>query len=188
MRPISRKTRQWAIGSALLLVCLLVWWFRIYSPLSDRAEELSVDLAQASQKRDLLAEKLNRLSHDEKSPQKIQEELARYAGMVMDGESLEEINASTQARVQEFLESHEIPLKAYKELTPTKWKDYTVGRVEFQLSTTTQGLSDLLEFLEKLEKVIRIERLTVSQRRTRGGSELNVSLQLGTLFVEQGKK
>lgn len=185
MRTISRKMRGWIVGAVLVLACLLVWWVRIYSPMRDQLQDMSLDQKRASDKRDLLTEKLKKLSQDEKNPQKTQEELARYANLVVDGQSVEEINASTQARVQAFLESHEIPLRAYKELTPSKWKEYAEGRVEFTLSTTTQGLSDLLAFLEKLDKVIRIERLTVSQRRIRGGSELNVSLQLGTLFVEQ---
>ncbi len=181
---MNRKNRrQWVLGSALLGVCLLVWWVQIYSPLQDRLEESSVDLDTAMQQHERLVRRLTRLSDGEQDNAKNRDELDYFSNLMVEGQSLEEINAITQLLLQEFLEKHEISLDAYKELAPSKWRQYDLGRVELRLNTTTQGLSDFLEFLEALKKVIRIERLTVNYRR-RKENGLQVSLHLATLFVE----
>jgi len=58
-----------------------------------------------------------------------------------------------------------------------------LSRVEFQLGANIRGLSDLLDDLEKMEKAVRIEKLSVNYRRSKE-NDLRVSLNLGTLIVE----
>ena len=108
---------------------------------------------------------------------KMEETLAQFAGLVVPGNSPEEVSAHTQLWVQEFLENQGISLKAYKGLSPSKWRDYPLSRVQFQLGATIQGLSDLLESLENMEKAVRIEKLGVNYRRSRE-NDLLVSLDL----------
>jgi hypothetical protein len=51
------------------------------------------------------------------------------------------------------------------------------------INATTQGLADLLERLEYLEKAISIEKFSVDYRKSKE-MDLRVSLELGALFVE----
>jgi len=183
MKSISKKMRQWILGSALVITAVLIWWVYVYSPLKDQREELAVDVSQVSQERDRLAQRLKRLSNKKQSQQEIQETLDRLSRLVVSGNSLEEVSAETHLWVQTFLGSHNLSLKAYKGLPPSKWRDYPLSRIEFQLRATTQGLSDLLENLEKIEKAIRIEKLGVNFRRGKE-NDLRISLHLSTLFVE----
>ena len=55
--------------------------------------------------------------------------------------------------------------------------------MELQIETGMQGVSDLLEYLEKLNKVIRVERFSVSYRRKKD-ADLQISLQIATLQME----
>ena len=167
----------------MIIACVLLWWLHVYSPLQDQRDELTAGLSQASQERDRLTQRLKRLTDTEKNPKKMKEILARVHGLVGQGNSLEEISAHTQLWVQGFMENHDITLKAYNGISPSKWRDYPISRVQFQMDATTQGLSDLLESLENMEQAVRIEKLAVDYRRSRE-SGLYVSLDLGTLFVE----
>ncbi len=170
------------------LLFALVWWFNIYSPLRDKRYELAEDISFASHERDRLVQKLERLSDKKQNKQKILESHARLSSLVLQGSSMEQISAQVHAWLQEFLENHHhLSLKTYKELPPSKWRSYPISRLEFNMNATTQGLSDLLENLERIEKALRIEKLGVSYRRSKE-HDLRISLQLGVLFVEGLKK
>ncbi len=180
---MNKKTRRWLLGGALVLISLLIWWVYVYSPLKDRRDELAVEVAQLSQEHERLTQRLKKLSDTEQNRQEMQETLSRFSELAVQGKSLEEASAHTQLWVQEFLENHDLSLMAYKAISPSRWRDYPLGCVQFQLNTTTQGLSDLLENLEKVKKAIRIEKLRISYKR---GKEhgLRATLHLATLFVE----
>ena len=169
----------------MVLVCFLVWWANVYSPLQDQRDELVENIAQASQERDRLVKRLKRLSNTKENRQEIQGKLTRLSSLVVKGKTVEEINAVSQLWIQGFLEGRDISVTAYKGLPPSTWGEYPLGLVQFQLRSSTQGLSDLLEKLEKAEKVVRIERLRVNYRRGKENN-LRISLHLGTLFVGGG--
>ena len=183
MMLIDKSTRRLLIGGALALTTLLIWWVYIYSPLQDRRDELTEEAAQLSQEHERLTQRLEKLSDTEQNKQEIQNTLSRLSDLTLQGKGLEEFSAHTQLWVQEFLENHDLSLNAYKSLSPSRWRDYPLGCVQFQLSTTTQGLSDLLENLEKVEKAFRIEELRTSYKRSKEHG-LRVTLHLGALFVE----
>ncbi len=183
MKPISKTRRQLFLFTALILTSIFVWWGYVYSPLRELKNELKVDVSKKSQERDLLEQRLKKLSGKEQDNKKMKESMARFSKMVVPGNSLEEVTVYTQQWIQEFLKNYSITLNSYKGLSSTKWQEYPLSRVEFQLSANTQGLSDLLEDLEQMEKAVRIEELSVNYRRSRE-SDLRVSLRLGTLFVE----
>ncbi len=183
MKPINNKKRQWFLAVALIITSVLVWWASVYSPLQDQMEDLETDLTQVSQEHDRLTQRLKRLSDTKQNHKKMEAALVQFSGLVVQGNSPEEVSGHTQLWVQGFLEDHDLSLKAYKGLSPSKWRDYSLSRVQFQLDATTQGLSDLLEDLENMKKAVRIEKLGVNYTRSRE-NRLRVSLHLGTLFVE----
>ncbi len=187
MKPITKKMRQWFLGSALIITSVLVWWASVYSDLQDNREILAADVSQFSHERDRLKQKVKELSGNKRNHREMEETLARFSGLLVQGNSIEAVSAQTQLWVQEFLAKYDLSLKTYKGLSPSKWKDYPLSRVQFQLGTNTQGLSDLLENLETLGKAVRIEKLGVNYRRSRE-NDLRVSLHLGTLYVEGHKE
>jgi hypothetical protein len=189
---MNRRMRRWILGCGLVFTGLAVWWVQFYSPMQERLVDLDLEAARVLQQRESLSGKIDKLSGEEKDGKKTEADLERLAGLMVAGGSLEAVNAATQAAVQAFLETKEITLKSYKEVGAVKWRGHTVGRVEFQFSTDLQGLSDVLELVEGFKQAVRIESLTINHTRARrkGAAKdepLTVSLQLGTLFVQQLK-
>ena len=183
MRPTDKETRRSLVAGALVFTILLIWWAYVYSPLKDRSDELTEEVSQLSQEHERLTQRLARFSDTEQNKQEMQDMLSRFSDLTIEEESLEEFSAHTQSWAQEFIEGHDLSVNAYKALAPSRWRDYPLGCVQFQLRTTTQGLSDLLENLEKVEKAFRIEKLRVSYRRSKEYG-LHVTLHLGALFVQ----
>jgi len=175
--------RQWFLCSALILTPVLVWWVLLYSPLKDQRDELKAALSKDSQESALLKQRLKKLSEKKQGHPQTQETLAGISRFVVPGNSLAEGSAHTQQWIQEFLQNYDLSLQSYKGLSPSKWQEYPLSRVEFQLGANIRGLSDLLEDLEKMEKAVRIEKLSVNYRRSKE-NDLRVSLNLGTLIVE----
>jgi hypothetical protein len=183
MKPISKKMHQWVLFSALILAPVLVWWVILYSPLQAQRDELEAAVSKDSQESVLLQQRLQKLSKKKQSHQETQATLAGISRLVIQGNSLAEVSAHTQQWVQAFLQNYALSLNSYKGLSPSNWQEYPLSRVEFQLGANIRGLSDLLEDLEKMKKAVRIEKLSVNYRRSKG-NDLRVSLNLGTLFVE----
>jgi hypothetical protein len=184
LRILNRKSRRWGIGTALGLMVVLVWWLRVFSPLEDRMSEISANIEKESMELHHLTKKVKKISTAILAYKRQKGNFDRLSNMFVDGETLEETNATVQADIQKFLEDHHISLIAYKELPPGKWQDYAVGRLEFQLSTSIEGLSEVLRYLETLKGATRIERIVISQR-SRRSEGLRVVLRIGTLFVSE---
>ena len=185
MRTVTKKTRQLLKGSAVIFAVLVCWWVFVYSPLRARVNEQTIVLNGIHDEQERLIQKYKRLSASANDSAGIQSGLHRISNLLAEGQSVEEINAATQVFVQEFLAAHETPILAYKEISPSKWRKYTLGRVQIELNATTQGISELLNFLENLDKLIRIEHLSIISTR-RGEDNLRVSLGLGTLLLKEG--
>jgi hypothetical protein len=187
---MNRRLRRWILGCAVVFTCLAVWWVQFHSPMQERLVDLDLEAARVMQQRESLSRKIEKLSGEEKDSKKAEADLERLSGLMVQGSTIEAVNATTQAAVQAFLETKQITLKSYKEVGSAKWRGYTVGRVEFQFSTDLRGLSDVLEFVESFKQAVRIESLTINHTRARRrgvakDDPLTVSLQLGTLFVQQ---
>ena len=153
----------------------------------EQRDELEVGVSKKSQTYDLLNQRLGRLSEKRQDDQNVEASVAKFSKLIIPGNSLEEVSARTQHWFQEYLKDYDLTIKSYKGLSPSKWQEYPLDRIEFQLTASTQGLSDLLEDLEKMEKAVRIEKLSVNYRRSRE-KDLHVSFRLGTLFVEGHKE
>jgi len=181
---MTKNKRQIILSVLLICAMISVWWVQICSPLKDRLDELSSDYEIAVQKKDRFTNRITNLSKPGKGSRQTSKEIAQFNNLLVDGKSIEEVNAFTQIMFQKFLESKEILLQTYKELRPLKWRDYKVGSVQLQMQMSINGLSDLLEYINSLKKVIRIEKLTINYSK-RKENQLHVVLQLGTLFVEK---
>ena len=183
MKPINKRVRQWFLCSALILAPVLVWWVILYSPLQTQRDKLEAAVSKDSQENVLLKQRLKKLFKKKQDHQEIQATLAGISRLAVPGNSPAEVSAHIQQWVQEFLQNYGVSLKSYKGLTPSNWQEYPLSRVEFQLGANIRGLSDLLEILEKMEKAVRIEKLSVNYRHSKE-NDLRVSLNLGTLIVE----
>jgi hypothetical protein len=181
---INRKRRQWGIGIALGLTVVLVWWLRVFSPLEDRMNEISTNIEKEFLELNHLKKELKKISSAIHAYKGKKGNFERLSRVFTTEKTLEGTNAAVQASFQKFLEDHHISLIAYKELPPGKWREYAVGRLEFQLSTSTESLSEVLRFLEAQRGATRIERIVISYR-SRRNEGLHVLLRVGTLFVNK---
>ena len=181
---INRKRRQWAIWIALGLTVVLVWWWRVFAPLEDKMNEISTNIEKESLELHHLKKELKKISSAIHAYKAKKDDFEHLSHVFTTEKTLEGTNAAVQADFQKFLENHHISLIAYKELPPGKWREYAVGRLEFQLSASTENLSEVLRFLETQRGATRIERIVISYRSRRNES-LHVLLRLGTLFVNK---
>jgi hypothetical protein len=184
LRIINRKSRRWGIGTALGLMVVLIWWFRVFSPLEARMSEISANIEKKSMELNHLKKEVNKISTAIQTYKRQKSNFSSLSNIFFERKTVEETNAAVQADIQKFLEDHDISLTAYKELPPGKWQDYSVGRLEFQFSTSIEGLSEVLRHLETLKGATRIERVVISQR-SRSSEGLRVVLRIGTLFVRE---
>jgi len=181
---LGRKRKQRLIFGVATVICgILIWWAQTYEPLREQKNDLSAELQKLSQERDQSIEKLKKLTEFIEKHKAVENDLARFDALKIDGNTIEELSAGTQALIQQFLDKHAIPIKAYKDLPASKWREHPVCTIELQIETGMQGISDLLEYLETLNKVIRIERLTLSYRPTKD-TDLQAILQITTLQME----
>jgi hypothetical protein len=181
---LGQKRKRRFIYLSIAVICgVMIWWAQFYDPLQEQKTELSNELERLTQQRAEAADKLEKLTEFIDSHKDVENEMVRFDALKIEGKTLEELSASTQAAVQQYLEKHTIPIKAYKDMPAAKWRDHPISRIEFQIETGMQGVADLLEYLETLNKVIRVERFSVSYRRKKD-SDLMISLQIATLQME----
>jgi len=164
----------------------LVWWARVYSPLREKAYSLDVRITKLSIEKRRLQKELRKLSLAVRNKARRSKRIKRLPKTIK-AKTLEEANAIIQAKMQSFFEGDDIQLNAYKELQPGKWGEYQIGRVEFRVTCNVEKLAELLQFLDKQEEGIRIDRLEISSRFRRL-KRLHVTLRLASLFIGSSMK
>ncbi|HDG97033.1 MAG: hypothetical protein DRG71_02010 [Deltaproteobacteria bacterium] len=186
----DKRIRRTALALALLATLVLVWWAKVYAPLKERKYSLQTELTRLSVEHRKLQKQLKRLSKAISEQGMAQRRLRQLSRMTVKAASIEEANAMIQAKMQHFFEGHDIQLNAYKELPPGKWGPYQVGRVEFRLYCTTKRLAELLQYVNRLEAGIRVDKLEISSRiRVRRRTDrLRVTLRLASLFAQGNEK
>jgi len=184
MSPRITRRRKWILSGALALTCILVWWAQMYEPFQERLADVRDDIDVYTAERDQLTGQIQKLTGLIGTNPVNATEQARYQQVKIDGKKIEEVNAVVQSMLQQFMEQKGLAIKTYKELPPGKWQEYPVGRIEVQFETNMQGLSDTLEYFESLNRLVRIERLTINYRRTKQ-SDLLISMQIGILLLEE---
>ncbi|MBI5591146.1 MAG: hypothetical protein HY881_11755 [Deltaproteobacteria bacterium] len=179
----QKRKRQVAFGLIGLICGILIWWAQICDPLQEEKGDLSTEFERLTRERDRSIRDMKEVTAYIESHKAVEKEMVRFDALKIDGKTLEELSAGTQSILQQFLDKNAIPIKAYKDLPASKWRDHPISRVELQVETGMQGVSDLLEYLETLNKVIRVERFSVSYRRKKD-ADLQISLQIATLQME----
>ncbi len=182
LKRLGKRDRQWLLGTALLLVLLLVWWLYVYGPRQERCRELALQLQQAGERNELLKSRYERLQKHKDQHGDADRRLAGLTARIVKGKNLEEVNAKVQAGFQKFLEEHEISLASYQSLSPLKWRAYQLGRLRFRLDTDMEGLAAMLRYLEELDRAVRLQTLNINYRRSKNAS-IRVTVELATLFL-----
>ncbi len=181
---LGQKRKRQVFFALIGLVCgILIWWAQVCDPLQEEKGDLSTELERLTRERDRFVRDMKEVTGYIESHKPVENEMARFDALKIDGKTLEDLSAGTQSILQQFLDKNTIPIKAYKELPASKWREHPISRVELQIETGMQGVSDMLEYLETLNKVIRVERFSVSYRRKKD-ADLQISLQIATLQME----
>jgi cell division protein ZapA (FtsZ GTPase activity inhibitor) len=184
MRRISKSSRQWLLGLAVIVTALLLWWVYDYEPRQSQLTFTREALQQDRERHEMLSSRLQRFSADDKKQQAQNKQLEALSARIVPGKSIEEVNAQVQTELQKFLDDREISLSSYQAMASGKWRDYKLGKMQFRLSTTTRKFSEVLEYLEKLDKVVSITGMNVRYQK-RKNETLNVTLELSTLFMDK---
>ena len=179
----QKRKRQVTFGLIGLICAILIWWAQVCDPLQEERNDLSTEMERLTRERDRSIRDMKEVTGYIESHKSVEKEMARFDTLKIDGKTLEELSAGTQLILQQFLDKNTIPIKAYKDLPASKWREHPISRVELQIETGMQGVSDMLEYLETLNKVIRVERFSVSYRRKKD-ADLQISLQIATLQME----
>lgn len=179
----KKRKRQVAFGLIGLICGTLIWWAQVCDPLQEEKGDLSTELERLTREHDRSIRDMKEVTGYIESHKAVEKEMVRFDTLKIDGKTLEEISAGTQSILQQFLDKNTIPIKAYKDLPASKWREHPISRVELQIETGMQGVSDLLEYLETLNKVIRVERFSVSYRKKKD-ADLQISIQIATLQME----
>ena len=187
MKRLNKRTRQWLLGGALIATALFIWWVYDYEPQLGRLTFARDAVHQAQERQEMLQNRLKRFSADDKKQQSQNKQLEALSAKIIPGKSIEEVNAQVQTELQKFLDDHDISLSSYQAMAPGKWRGYKLGKMQFRLSTTTRKFSEALEYLEKLDTAVGVTGMNIRYQRRRKGL-LNITLELSTLFMEEGKK
>lgn len=182
----KRKLKMTLAGVFMVFLILAVWGKYYYFPVLDTIEEAKIAAKDLEDTIAMLEQKKGRLERLKKITGEKRKELEKLSGLMVEGASVQEVNASTQAILQKFWQDIGIELTAYKEVSPVDWRGNRVGRVVYQFTCGLETLASLLQYLGEIEKVIRVEALgihIVNRKR----SDLKVSLTVGTLFIENVK-
>ena len=181
----DRRTKQWIAGGVIILLSVLVWAVYFYNPLKEKKNEIVSEIKVYNDRIDQLKLRFKNLDRTEKKFTSKGNGLTRFSKIMIYGKSIDDINAETQMLFQNFFEKNEITLKSYKVLSGSKWKNHDLGRVEFNIMTSMEGLDKILKYVENLDKVIRVENLNISYTGKKLNS-LKVNLRMETLFLDIG--
>ncbi len=181
---MSKRSRQWSLGLAVIVTALLLWWFYDYEPQQSQLTFTRDALYQARERHEMFNSRLQRFLADEREQRLLSKQLEVLEAKLVPGKSIEEVNAQVQTELQKFLDDHDISLSSYQAMAPGKWRDYKLGKMQFRLSTSTQKFSEVLGYLEKLDKAVCVTGMNVRYQKSKSGL-LNVTLELSTLFMEK---
>lgn len=185
MIKFDKREKQWVAGGVILLLSVVTWMVYCYFPLKEKKNEIMSEYARYNDRIQLLNKRRKRLDKTEKAFISKGNDLTHFSKIMVYGESIDDINAETQALFQVFFEKNNITLTSYKVISSTKWKHYNVGRVEFNLMTSMAGIDKILKYIETLDRVVSVESLRINYTGRRA-NPLRVTLRMETLFLDIG--
>ena len=158
------KRNQILIGVAALLAIVLVWYFVLYAPLGDDLDSAQAQKTEEQKKTDSLQADLARLQSQQKNGTQQQALLRKLDAAVPEQPDLAEF----------IIQANEIADQSgisFLSIAPTPPAAGTAGASVINLTISIQGsffqLQDYLRLLEKLERLVIVDGLTISSS---GGS------------------
>ncbi len=185
MIKYDKRTKQWIAGCIIIVLSVLIWMVYFYSPLKEKESSILSQCKLYSERIGQLKHRFVVLERSEKECVSKGNDLTRFSKIMVYGGSIDDINAEIQIMFQKFFEKNNIVLTSYKVLSVSKWKKYDLGRVEFNLLTSMTGVDKLLKYIENLDKVVKVEKLSINYTG-RKVDPLRVSLRMATLFLDIG--
>jgi Tfp pilus assembly protein PilO len=153
------KRNQILIGVAALLAIVLVWYFVLYAPLGDDLDSAQAQKTEEQKKTDSLQADLARLQSQQKNGTQQQALLRKLDAAVPEQPDLAEF----------IIQANEIADQSgisFLSIAPTPPAAGTAGASVINLTISIQGsffqLQDYLRLLEKLERLVIVDSLTIS--------------------------
>jgi len=153
------KRNQILIGVAALLAIVLVWYFVLYAPLGDDLDSAQAQKTEEQKKTDSLQADLARLQSQQKNGTQQQALLRKLDAAVPEQPDLAEF----------IIQANEIADQSgisFLSITPNPPAAGTAGASVIGLTISIQGsffqLQDYLRLLEKLERLVIVDSVTIS--------------------------
>ena len=179
---LNKRLRFTVFG---LLICFLttaVWWTTLYTGLMEEIVDLKSGHKTSLHRLERLQSKKETLWQENLVNREKQKDLQRLSNLLVGGDSAVDVNTEAQKLIRSFWEEHDINLDTFREIPSGKWRDNVLVKLNYQFKCELEDLSDLLNYFEKLEKVIRVETLNIHYLK-RKEDNLQVILTLGILSI-----
>lgn len=183
---INKRFRSLLSGLFLLALVPAVWWNVFYKKKVAAFHSLGESYQTALHRLERLETKKKALEKDNLANREKQADLKKLSDLLV-GSASAETNTETQKLLRTFWDKHNISLDSYIEIQSTKWRDNPIVRLNYQFKCGQAELSALLNFLENLEKVIRIEKLDILYLKGNNENNIQVLLRLGILSITKDR-
>ena len=161
------KRNQILIGVAALLAIVLVWYFVLYAPLGDDLDSAQAQKTEEQKKTDSLQADLTRLQSQQKNGTQQQALLRKLDAAVPEQPDLAEF----------IIQANEIADQSgisFLSIAPNPPVAGTSGASVINLTISIKGsffqLQDYLRLLEKLERLVIVDSLTISASNENAGT------------------
>lgn len=178
----NRRLRFTISGLLIFFLSGLVWYNVLYQGLQKQLDTLNSKYQVSSHRLLRLESKKKRLEQQNIVNREKQKDLQRLSNLLVGGDSMVDVNTEAQKLLRSFWEKHKIKLDTYKEIPGKKWRENNVIRLNYQFKCELEDLSEMLNYFEKMQKVIRIETLNIHYLK-RKNDNLQVIITLGVLSI-----
>ena len=179
---LNKRFRFTVFGLLICFSTAAIWWTTFYTGLMEDLEALNSGQQTALHRLERLHSKKEALWQENLVNREKQKDLQRLSNLLVGGGSAVDVNTEAQKIIRSFWESHDINLDTFREIPSGKWRDNVLVKLNYQFKCELDDLSDLLNYFENLEKVIKIETLNIHYLK-RKEDNLQVILTLGILLI-----
>jgi hypothetical protein len=179
---LNKRLRLTAFGFLICFLAAAIWWTTLYTGLMEELGELKSGQQISLHRLERLQSKKEALWQENLVNREKQKDLQRLSNLLVGGDSAVDVNTEAQKLIRSFWEEHDINLDTFREIPSGKWRDNVLLKLNYQFKCELDDLSDLLNYFEKLEKVIKIEKLNIHYLK-RKQDNLQVILTLGILSI-----
>ncbi|MBC8439034.1 MAG: hypothetical protein H8D87_05045 [Deltaproteobacteria bacterium] len=179
---LNKRFRFTVFGLLICFLAAAVWWSTLYTGLMEELDGLKSEQQVSLNRLERLQSKKEALWQENLVNREKQKDLQRLSNLLVGGNSAVDVNTEAQKLIRSFWDEHAIKLDTFREIPSGKWRDNVILKLNYQFTCELEDLSDLLNYFEKLEKVIRIETLNIHYLK-REEDNLQVILTLGILSI-----